>query len=449
MALGWIDGAIEYLEGADVTGNIVPSMVSAFVGYYGDPGISPTLGEVYDAHIVVSVGNPPRGGVEVQLGTFLPPFTSFNSTGASPRPRCFFKPPDPPPPLKPSQWSEVTNDPLTTCPAQLPTTRWANVTWNLNQHDVPRNSFFEVRFPVSSSWPLPGNNLVGWVGSQYGDIYATVPVRVTGAMPPPPSRGKLAFVQNPPFASIYTMNYDGSDRTLIAEEAYAGQPAWSPDGARIAFVSYRDGLAQIYVMNANGTGQRRITTNPPLRGMTCGSPKWSPEGDRILCSAATQGGNWQIYTVDLNGNHRQLTTGPVNKISPVWMPRTREIAFIGDGDIYLMDYGGQNVLRSTSDGSSQRRYELASHPAHDLLAYTVLGDPRRIRIWNASETYPLTDGEGITFSPDGNWLAYTKREQLAGGATYSLFRIDLGASRDTPIARPSPFDSYTQANWSQ
>ena len=60
------------------------------------------------------------------------------------------------------------------------------------------------------------------------------------------------------------MNADGSgQRRLTRNPAFDGGPAWSPDGRRIAFVSNRDGSYEVYVMNADGSGQRRLAQRSP------------------------------------------------------------------------------------------------------------------------------------------------------------------------------------------
>ena len=72
---------------------------------------------------------------------------------------------------------------------------------------------------------------------------------------------------------IYVMNADGSGQTnLTNNSALDGGPSWSPDGSRIAFVSARDGNPEIYVMNADGSGLTRLTDNPALDI----GPVWSP-----------------------------------------------------------------------------------------------------------------------------------------------------------------------------
>ena len=62
------------------------------------------------------------------------------------------------------------------------------------------------------------------------------------------------------------MNADGTGQARLTNNAaYDSDPSWSPDGSRIAFNSDRDGNYEVYVMNADGTGQARLTNNAALR----------------------------------------------------------------------------------------------------------------------------------------------------------------------------------------
>jgi Tol biopolymer transport system component len=74
-------------------------------------------------------------------------------------------------------------------------------------------------------------------------------------------------------------------------------PAWSPDGARLAFVSDRDSNREIYLANADGTGQTRLTNdpNPDL------SPEWSPDGSR-LAFVRYRSGRRDIYVMNVDGS---------------------------------------------------------------------------------------------------------------------------------------------------
>src|SRR5262245_53842805 len=72
--------------------------------------------------------------------------------------------------------------------------------------------------------------------------------------------------------------------TAVADEEDPGNfgPAWSPDGSRIAFYSGRDGNLEVYVMDADGKRQRRLTRNPRQDGL----PSWSPDGRSIAFTSS-------------------------------------------------------------------------------------------------------------------------------------------------------------------
>jgi len=123
-------------------------------------------------------------------------------------------------------------------------------------------------------------------------------------------------------------------------------------GGRIVFQSNRDGNFELYVMNAKGENQRRIT-NSPANDVT---PSWSPDGKRILF-ASDRDGNWEIYTVFSDGSHpTRLTTPPGANTAPSWAAGGEKILFVStrdavNGDLYLMDADGQDVQRVSADPS--------------------------------------------------------------------------------------------------
>jgi TolB protein len=82
------------------------------------------------------------------------------------------------------------------------------------------------------------------------------------------------------------MTADGSGQTRLTRgNAFqSAPPAWSPDGRRIAFASERDGNAEIYVVNADGTGQRNLTRDPGYEG----DPAWSPDGRKIAFTSGSR-----------------------------------------------------------------------------------------------------------------------------------------------------------------
>ena len=81
-----------------------------------------------------------------------------------------------------------------------------------------------------------------------------------GAGPAWSAKGKIAFVRD---FDIYVVNEDGAGLAQLTDHAAADyDPAWSPDGSRILFVSERDGNAELYVMDANGGNLQRLTHTP-------------------------------------------------------------------------------------------------------------------------------------------------------------------------------------------
>ena len=87
-----------------------------------------------------------------------------------------------------------------------------------------------------------------------------------------------------------------------------------PDGSRITFASDRDGKAEIYVMNADGSDQTRLTNNPANDG----SPAWSPDGSRIAFTS-DRDSNDEIYVMNADGSDQtNLTNNPAWDFSPDW-----------------------------------------------------------------------------------------------------------------------------------
>lgn len=92
--------------------------------------------------------------------------------------------------------------------------------------------------------------------------------------------------------------------------------AWSPDGRKIAFVSYRDGNMEIYVMNADGSGVTRLTNHPGSDA----HPAWSPDGRKIAFQS-DRDGNSEIYVMNADGSGvTRLTYSPAYDGEPAWSP---------------------------------------------------------------------------------------------------------------------------------
>ena len=148
-------------------------------------------------------------------------------------------------------------------------------------------------------------------------------------------------------SEIYVMDSDGGNqKRLTANQAYDGQPAWSPDGQQAAFVSDRgDGRYQIYVMDADGSNPKKLTDTLDNK-----DPSWSPNGQKIAFTSRNAAGRAHITVMDADGhNVFKLTGGQV----PSWSPDGQRVAFefLKDGinQIYAINVNGQEFKRVTLD----------------------------------------------------------------------------------------------------
>jgi len=156
---------------------------------------------------------------------------------------------------------------------------------------------------------------------------------------------------------------------LSPDTASASDPAFAPDGSRIAFVSQRDGNPEIYVMNADGTGLTRVTTDP----LSDGRPAFTPEGQAIVFHSSRTAGKQQIWAANIDGTGlTQLTRDSVNS-SPSVSPDGQIIAYVSarnkDSDIWLMGRDGSNQRQFTR--SPQQRESEPRFLRDGTLAYLV------------------------------------------------------------------------------
>ncbi len=180
-------------------------------------------------------------------------------------------------------------------------------------------------------------------------------------------------------------------------------PAWAPDGRRLAFVSERDGDAEIYVMKADGSAQENLTRQPANDS----HPSWSPDG-RKIAFVSRRDGNAEIYVMNADGSgQRNVTRTPSSDLDPAWSPDGRAIAFVQKKPKPSETY----LYVVNADGSGLRR--LTTRPAH-LLNPSWSADGKTIRY---GRYLVHADGTGQTelprnvplagaWSPDGQRIAF-------------------------------------------
>ena len=145
----------------------------------------------------------------------------------------------------------------------------------------------------------------------------------------------LAFAVGPPFArgnvdvDIWKIGAGGGEAVNLTPDSGANDafPDFSPDGRRVVFRSMRDGNAEIYVMNADGTGVQRLTHHEATDTM----PAFSSAGDRVAFTSFRDG-NFELYTVALDEDGRpgppeRLTRSPGHDMHPRFSPDDEWVLF--------------------------------------------------------------------------------------------------------------------------
>jgi TolB protein len=170
-----------------------------------------------------------------------------------------------------------------------------------------------------------------------------------------PDGTRIAFTSNRDGNSeIYIMNADGSGlRRVTNHPAIDTTPTWSPTGTQIAFTSDRGGVQSIYIVGTDGLNLRRLTFENSDRAT------WSPAPRNEIAYSARTGPGYDIKILNLATNEtRQLTFGEGTNEAPAWSANGRHLAFwstrAGNAQIFTVDYDGQNIRQLTREGNNQQ-----------------------------------------------------------------------------------------------
>lgn len=361
------------------------------------------------------------------------------------------------PPQLVSLVSPINNIPLPFLPAtSTPTT-----------HPLPTATLTTVaEAAFTATAELPTATQPGRPTSTFTAVPPTVTSDGTTPLPQPTplggGSGQIAFASNRSgVPQIYISNIDGTSVTpLTALENGACQPAWSPDGTLLVFISpctkrvdfFETGYvdSSLYLMNADGTNITQLTNVPGADF----DPAWSPDGKRIAF-ASMRDGNKQIYTLDVASLAvvRLTITEPGTETSqPAWSPDGKMIAYmvkrVGTYQVWVMDDTGQRtqqLVRSgqtiwdfnpiwSPDGAfllfSERRSSGFSPPWLMRIPYPVSGDPLRLNQF----PQPIED---IEYSQDGLWLV---AEGTDAAGNRDIYFMTLTAGNRTRLTNHDAVD---------
>src|SRR5438477_178500 len=254
--------------------------------------------------------------------------------------------------------------------------------------------------------------------------------------------GRIAFASNRDGNNdIYSMNADGSGVVrLTFHRAFAGAPAWSPDGNKIAFSAYGTaGSLAVYTMNADGSGVTALADS-------VSDPAWSPDGTRIvgskgirICRIAC--GVWYVRLFVMNSDGSGLVV-LTNGFTPAWSPDGR-IAFAYGGNISVMNPDGSGLINLTNESAGDG-YPAWSSDGRKIAFVSNRGGDYDLYVMNA-------DGTGITqlthdpaiearpaWSPDGTKMAFASNRD----GDSEIYVINVDGSGVIQLTANSTFDGW-------
>ena len=227
--------------------------------------------------------------------------------------------------------------------------------------------------------------------------------------------------------NLYIADADGNNPVMIlSSKQPIMSPTWSPDGKKVAYVSFEKKLPAIFVHDLRTRKRVRIAK---FKGIN-GAPAWSPNG-RFMAMTLSKDGNSEIYVMNLfNRQLRRITHHPAIDTEPAWSPDNKHLIFTSDRggkpQIYQMALAGGKAKRLTWDGIYNARGRFSPDGKQMVMVTRDKGHYQiAIQQIKTGRMSILTNGrldESPSFSPNGLMIIYAS--QSRGKGILSVVSVD-------------------------
>jgi TolB protein len=293
---------------------------------------------------------------------------------------------------------------------------------------------------VGRKSPPVQRELVRYIAHQFSDEIVLAATGVRGA-----ATSRICYSSGANGnKEIFVSDYDGANaRQVTRHNDISITPKFSPDGKKIAYVSFKDRYQFLYVFDL-ATGQSTPLSKKP--GMNA-APSWDPNGQRMAV-VLSRDGNSEIYLINANGGGlKRLTRNKGVDTSPTFSPAGDRIAFVserlGRAQVFSMNTEGRDVQRHSYQGGAA--YDPVWSPDGKWIAYAAELPGEGIEIYILDPANPQTyrrltssagKNEAPSWSPDSRHVMYVSSRR--GRNELWAITIDTGVDRPIALASPHP-----------
>lgn len=248
--------------------------------------------------------------------------------------------------------------------------------------------------------------------------------------------------------SLIVADVDGANpQVVFSSSEPLMSPAWSPDGRKLAYVSFENGQSEIYIHDLVQRSRRLIASQSGLNG----APAWSPDGTRLAYTQAPDG-NVDVFVRNLvTGRTKRISRHPAIDTEPAFSPDGQTLAFTSDRggrpQIYTVPATGGTAKRLIFEGKENARAQYSPDGKRMALVHKDRKNRYRIAVYDfrTKALQTLTRGrldESPSFAPNGTLLVYATEQR----GQNKLVTTSADGSTSRPLSLP--YDDVREPAWS-